>query len=70
MSGSPTSDETMKREVAGRMGDAFAPILSGGSDPIAAAEVIERADAALYQAKQAGRNRSFSHTGDNAFSSH
>ena len=31
-----------------------------GSDPTAA-EVVERADAALYQAKQAGRNRSFSH---------
>ncbi|WP_235732473.1 alpha/beta hydrolase [Mycolicibacterium septicum] len=40
MSGSPTSDETMKREVAGRMSDAFAPILSGGGDPIAAATEV------------------------------
>lgn len=40
-----------------------------GSDELTAEEVFERADAALYQAKQAGRNRSFSHTGDNSFTS-
>lgn len=32
--------ESMKREVAGRMGDAFAPILSGDLDPIAAAAEV------------------------------
>ncbi|OMC03658.1 lipase [Mycolicibacterium fortuitum] len=30
----------MKREVAGRMGDAFAPILEGGMDPVAAAAEV------------------------------
>lgn len=32
-----------------------------GSDELTAEEVFERADTALYQAKQAGRNRSFTH---------
>jgi acetyl esterase len=32
--------DTMKREVAGRMGDAFAPIVEGGMDPIAAAAEV------------------------------
>ncbi|WP_081289225.1 alpha/beta hydrolase [Mycolicibacterium fortuitum] len=35
-----TPDDTMKREVAGRMGDAFAPILEGGMDPVAAAAEV------------------------------
>lgn len=35
-----TPDDTMKREVAGRMGDAFAPILQGGMDPVAAAAEV------------------------------
>ncbi|MFV8052589.1 alpha/beta hydrolase [Mycobacterium sp. 48b] len=35
-----SDSETMKREVAGRMGDAFAPILSGGNDPVAAAAEV------------------------------
>ena len=39
-----------------------------GSDPTAA-EVVERADAALYQAKQAGRNRSFSHADESLLTS-
>lgn len=42
----------MKREVAGRMGDAFAPILSGELDPIAAAaEVRARLKASRRPAK-------------------
>lgn len=40
MSDVNTQDETMKREVAGRMGDAFAPILEGGMDPVAAAAEV------------------------------
>lgn len=40
MSDVNTQDETMKREVAGRMGDAFAPILEGGMDPVAAATEV------------------------------
>lgn len=44
--------ETMKREVAGRMGDAFAPILSGGGDPVAAAvEVRARLKASRRPAR-------------------
>ncbi|NOP96978.1 MULTISPECIES: alpha/beta hydrolase [Mycolicibacterium] len=35
-----TPDDTMKREVAGRMGDAFTPILEGGMDPVAAAAEV------------------------------
>lgn len=35
-----TPDDTMKREVASRMGDAFAPILEGGMDPVAAAAEV------------------------------
>jgi len=35
-----TPDDTMKREVARRMGDAFAPILEGGMDPVAAAAEV------------------------------
>ncbi|WAC63364.1 CHASE2 domain-containing protein [Pseudoxanthomonas sp. SL93] len=33
-------------------------------DDLGPEDVFDRADAALYRAKQAGRNRSFSHTGD------
>lgn len=40
--------------------------VAAGSD-VSAADVFERTDAALYQAKQAGRNRSFSHA-ENSFS--
>lgn len=32
--------DTMKREVAGRMGDAFAPIVEGGMDPVAAVATV------------------------------
>jgi acetyl esterase len=47
-----TQDDTMKREVAGRMGDAFAPILEGGMDPVAAAgEVRARLKASRRPAK-------------------
>jgi len=35
-----------------------------GSEAVAASEVFERADSALFQAKQAGRNRSFSHASE------
>ncbi|ALI26499.1 Esterase/lipase [Mycolicibacterium fortuitum] len=35
-----TPEDTMKREVAVRMGDAFAPILEGGMDPVAAAAEV------------------------------
>ena len=35
-----------------------------GSEPVAAAEVFERADAALFHAKHSGRNRSFSHASE------
>ncbi|OBA95379.1 lipase [Mycolicibacterium fortuitum] len=42
----------MKREVAGRMGDAFAPILEGGMDPVsAAAEVRARLKASRRPAR-------------------
>ncbi|ORA28242.1 lipase [Mycobacterium aquaticum] len=42
----------MKREVAGRMGDAFAPIAEGGMDPVAAAaEVRARLKASRRPAK-------------------
>ncbi|MGA5540866.1 alpha/beta hydrolase [Mycobacterium sp. NPDC051198] len=40
MSGSRTTEDTMKREVAGRMGDAFAPIADGVLEPIAAAAEV------------------------------
>ncbi|WP_276823242.1 alpha/beta hydrolase [Mycolicibacterium mageritense] len=40
MSDSSTREDTMKREVADRMGDAFAPIAEGGMDPIAAAAEV------------------------------
>ncbi|MEE6166092.1 MULTISPECIES: alpha/beta hydrolase [unclassified Mycolicibacterium] len=47
-----TDSDTMKREVAGRMGDAFAPIAEGGMDPIAAAaEVRARLKASRRPAK-------------------
>lgn len=35
-----TESDTMKQEIAGRMGDAFAPILAGGLDPVAAADEV------------------------------
>ena len=40
-----------------------------GSEPVAAAEVFERADAALFHAKHSGRNRSFSHASESGWSS-
>jgi acetyl esterase len=47
-----SDSDTMKREVAGRMGDAFAPIVEGGMDPIAAAaEVRARLKASRRPAK-------------------
>ncbi|MGV0815592.1 alpha/beta hydrolase fold domain-containing protein [Mycolicibacterium boenickei] len=47
-----TDAETMKREVAGRMGDAFAPISEGVLDPIAAAaDVRARLKASRRPAK-------------------
>lgn len=52
MSGSNIQEDLMKREVAGRMGDAFAPILSGELDPVAAAaEVRARLKASRRPAK-------------------
>ncbi|MFV8241247.1 hypothetical protein ACNQRH_01240 [Mycolicibacterium peregrinum] len=58
MSDVNTQDETMKREVAGRMGDAFAPILEGGMDPVAAAaEVRARLKASRLALPRAGGPR-------------
>lgn len=47
-----SDSDTMKREVAGRMGDAFAPIVEGSMDPVAAAaEVRARLKASRRPAK-------------------
>ncbi|WP_245839852.1 alpha/beta hydrolase [Mycobacterium aquaticum] len=47
-----SDSDIMKREVAGRMGDAFAPIAEGGMDPVAAAaEVRARLKASRRPAK-------------------
>jgi acetyl esterase len=52
VSDSHTHEDAMKQEVAGRMGDAFAPIADGDLDPIAAAaEVRARLKASRRPAK-------------------
>lgn len=53
----------MKREVAGRMGDAFAPILEGGSDPIAAAAEVR---ARLKASRRPARPMQVGHAEDRA----
>jgi diguanylate cyclase (GGDEF)-like protein len=56
--------ERLRREVATRLGITISGGLAAAQEGDAADAIIARADAALYCAKSAGRNRVFYHTGD------
>ena len=56
--------ERLRHEVANRLGITVSGGIAAAQEGDAADALIARADAALYGAKSAGRNRVFYHTGD------